>query len=55
MESHQEEIAQISFVPEEEVEEKFNALEDAIRSQVGALQVKSAPIQASKETEAVTA
>ena len=32
-----EDIAQASFLPEEEVEEKFNALDETIRSQVSAL------------------
>ena len=50
-----EEIALISFVPEEEAEEKFNALEETIRKQIGTLQVTSAPTNVSKETEAVTA
>jgi len=49
-----EEIAQISFVPEEEAEEKIDALEETIKKQVSALQVTAAPTEARKE-EAVTA
>ena len=42
-----EEIAQISFIPEEEVEEKFNALDQKIAEQIAALKTQS--------TEPVTA
>lgn len=49
-----EEIVQSSFTPEEEVEEKFDSIEEQIRKEVGALQATAAPAQSTQE-EAVAA
>jgi V/A-type H+-transporting ATPase subunit A len=49
-----EEIVQSSFTPEEEVDEKFDSIEEQIRKEVGALQATAAPAQSTQE-EAVAA
>ncbi|PIR52932.1 V-type ATP synthase subunit A [Candidatus Peregrinibacteria bacterium CG10_big_fil_rev_8_21_14_0_10_49_10] len=51
--SVKEEIVQCSFIPEEEVDEKFDALEETIRKQVTALQISSATAGTPQESESV--